>query len=401
MDNKDIIEKYLNNISISQKYDENYKTFLNLVSFLETIDDIIENDIIILENEKVNSLIQSIVEYNMDKIKNDKINEICENDIGIKLINSYCTLNNVYGDIMKLSIDSDNDILDTYLKSIKNFPVLTREEERYLFNKLHEGDENARTVLINCNLKLVVNIAKQYNNTGVDMMDLIQDGNNRLIYIIDRFDINRNVKFSTYVYTCITRYLNYTIPNSCRKIRIPHHIYHDVQKYIAVRIKLENELNGEVTIDDIAKKLNWSKRKVEEIDKLQYDACSLNAIIMQNDHNNDMELEEFIPADIDDLDVIYDKNELKDNLTKLILNSGLNEIEIFIIMRRLNGLKFQSIAKILGISYQRVEQIEKRAINKIIKNKQTDNFAIYMGDEKAALERLNQKRKNLKRKKRN
>ena len=100
MDNKDIIEKYLNNISISQKYDENYKTFLNLVSFLETIDDIIENDIIILENEKVNSLIQSIVEYNMDKIKNDKINEICENDIGIKLINSYCTLNNVYGDIM-------------------------------------------------------------------------------------------------------------------------------------------------------------------------------------------------------------------------------------------------------------------------------------------------------------
>lgn len=399
MNNKDMIEEYLNNISISQKYDENYKTFLNLVSFLEEIDDIDVNDIIILENENVHSLIQSIVEYNMDKIKDDKINEICKNDIGIKLINSYCTLNNVYENIIKLS--NDNDILNTYLKSISKFPVLTREQERYLFNKLHDGDENARTVLINCNLKLVVNIAKQYNNIGIDMMDLIQDGNNRLVYIIDRFDINRNIKFSTYVYTCITRYLEYTIPISFRKIRIPHHLYHDVQKYIAVREKLENEFGGEITLDDIAKKLNWPKSKVEEIDNLQYDACSLNTIVMENDHNNDIELESLIPADIDDLDIIYEKGELKNNLIKLILNCGLDKTEIFIIMSRLNGLKFQTIAKNLGITYQRVEQIEKKAMNKIIKNRKIDDFAIYMDDEQAALKNLNKKRETSKKKKKN
>lgn len=395
--NKKIIEEYLNNINISQKYTENYKTFLKLISFLDKINNLDIDDIFILENSKIQDLVRFIVNHNIDKIKNGKINEICSNEIGIKLIDTYCILNDVYE--CDIQIFSGKDIVSTHLNLISKFPILSKEEERDLFNKYYNGDEDAKTKLITSNLKLVVNIAKRYKGRGVDLMDLIQDGNNKLIDIVEKFDINKNCRFSSYAYISLKRQMERSLSINARNIRISAEQFRDLQKYFAVRNSLEKRYNRDIENEEIAKELKWSIEKVREIEELQFDTYSLNTIILEDDHNKDKDLESIIPSDDIGLDEVYETKEIKNNVKKLLIECGLSEREIYILINRFNDVTQEDIAKQFGLTRERIRQIEANAIKKIRKNKKTDKFAIYMNNEDEALKYLEEQRKLLKKSK--
>lgn len=391
--NQSIIEKYLNDINISEKYNENYKTFLNLISFLETIDNLDTDDKILIENDKLQELIQSIVSYNMVKIKNNKINEICKNKIAIRLIDTYCILNNIYEYDEQLS--SKTDILNLHLKSIGKIPLLSKNEEIELFKKYYNGDENAKEILINSNLKLVVDVANRYNNKGVDLLDLIQDGNNKLIEIVDKFDLNKNCKFSTFAYNCLVREMDRSIAKNGRNIRISNNQYHKLQMYFAVKNEIEKKYNRIAEKEEIARELNCTIDELEEIEELQFDTYSLNNVVFENTHKKNVEFGDIIPDNDVNLYETYEKKALQDDLNKLLL-SILNKRELFILKNRLEGIELERIAKKLGITRERVRQIERKAIVKIFKNKETDKFAIYTDNEEEALKNLEEKRKQLK-----
>lgn len=394
---KKIVEEYLNNINISQKYAENYKTFLNLISFLDKINNLDIDDIFILENSKIQDLVRFIVNHNIDKIKNKKINEICSNEIGVKLIDTYCILNDVYE--CDIQLFSGKDIVSTHLNLISKFPILSKEEEKDLFNKYYNGDEDAKTKLITSNLKLVVNIAKRYKGRGVDLMDLIQDGNNKLIDIVEKFDINKNCRFSSYAYISLKRQMERSLSINARNIRISAEQFHELQKYFAVRNSLEKRYNRDIENEEIAKELKWSIEKVRKIEELQFDTYSLNTIILEDDHNKDKDLESIIPSDDIGLDEVYETKEIQNNVKKLLIECGLSEREIYILINRFNDVTQEDIAKQFGLTRERIRQIEANAIKKIRKNKKTDKFAIYMNNEDEALKYLEEQRKLLKKSK--
>lgn len=395
MDIENKIKNYVSKMLPPLYYEEAYNDFLKLINFLREIENLELDNKLIIENEYIQNLTKIIVENNMEKIKAGKINEIINNPTAISLIETYCILNSINYNNLNYS----NNTLKIYFDSIKNIPVLSHDETIQLFQRYKDGDESARTILINSNLKLVVNIAKKYINRGLDISDLIGEGNNGLITAVDKFDPKKHFKFSTFAYVCVSRCIINAIVKNSRNIRIPMPIYIDLKKYYSAKSKLENKLNNEPTNDELARELNWSLKKLEQIEKIKYDTYSLNDIIYENSHYNDIELETIIPVDTKSIDEDYLNNELKDNVNILLKQCNLSNRELSILKYISNGVTFKETAKYFNITSQRVQQIYISTLEKIFKNKSIDSFAIYMQNEKKALERLNEKRKKLEKKK--
>ncbi len=394
MENKEILKSFLNNINIFSTYEKNYKTFLELVSYLETLEDIDINNIEIIENSKLNELLQNIVNNNMDKIKNNKISEICKSEIGINLIDTYCILNNIYDNTQ---VSNNIDILNSYLKLINKYPTLSREQEIELFEKYHNGDEKAKEKLINSNLKLVFNVAKRYCNKGVSIMDLIQEGNLVLIRAVEKFDLSKNTKFSTFAYVSLARGMDQSIVDNGRNIKIPTYMYNKLKKYYAQKKELEQKYNRTLTTKELSNELNCTLEEVETLEKLKFDTVSFNEIIIDNSKNRTVELGSTIPDDVD-LYENYEKKSLQENLYKLLLNVGLNKTELYVIKRILEGEKLLDIAQELELTHQRISQIEHKIFKKIIMSEGIEKLAVYMDDEDKALNNIKEKRKKFKKK---
>ena len=259
------------------------------------------------------------------------------------------------------------DALDLYLKEIGGIPLLTAEQEIDLARRILNGDMDARKTMIVSNLKLVVNIAKRYIGRGVELTDLIEEGNLGLMTAVDKFDPDRGNKFSTYASWWIRQAISRSIADQGRTIRLPVHVTDLVNKWLRTSRILTQQLGRRPTISEIAIEMEISEDKVKQIAKLAQKPASLES------HIND-------PDEIELLDLLADVNAISpidqidqklqwEEMEKILL-SNLKEREREIISLRF-GLEddipktLEEIGEIFHLTRERVRQIEEEAIKKL------------------------------------
>lgn len=160
--------------------------------------------------------------------------------------------------------DGESDAIKVYLKEIGRFPLLTREEEQELSLKAAAGDRAAKKRMIECNLRLVVSIAKRYSGRGLALLDLIQSGNLGLIKAVERYDSTKGFRFSTYATWWIRQSVTRSIADQGKLIRLPVHMSDDINRLRRATEKLRAEKCGEPTVDELAQEMGVSPEKVRE-----------------------------------------------------------------------------------------------------------------------------------------
>lgn len=259
-----------------------------------------------------------------------------------------------------------DDPVRMYLKEIGKVDLLTAEEERELAKRMEAGDPWAKNHLCECNLRLVVSIAKRYLNRGLSFLDLIQEGNLGLIKAVDKFDYRKGYKFSTYATWWIRQAITRSIADQARTIRIPVHMVETINKLIRVSRQLLQEYGREPTSEEIAKEMGITVEKVREIKKISQDPVSFETPIGEEE---DSHLGDFIPDD--------DALEPVDAAANSMLNEQLMEVldtlserEKKVLMLRF-GVEddrprtLEEVGKEFNVTRERIRQIEAKALRKL------------------------------------
>ncbi len=259
-----------------------------------------------------------------------------------------------------------DDPVHLYLKEIGNYPLLTMDEEVELAKRIEEGDESAKRILAESNLRLVVSIAKRYVGRGLSFLDLIQEGNLGLIKAVDKFDYTKGFKFSTYATWWIRQAITRSIADQSRTIRIPVHMSEIINKTYRVSRNLLQELGREPTDQEIADEMDMPVEKVREVLKISADPISLDIPIGEEEdsHLGDFIKDENIvgPEDAASYSMLRDQIiKLLDTLTEreqrvLILRFGLED-------GRTRTL--EEVGKEFNVTRERIRQIEAKALRKL------------------------------------
>lgn len=274
------------------------------------------------------------------------------------------------------SVEKEKDLVSLYLNDIRKHEILTKEEEQELLIKAKSGDEQAKQQLILSNLRLVVNIAKNYSNKGLGFIDLISEGNFGLIHAIDKFDYTKGYRFSTYAVWWIKQAVTKAIISKGREIRIPsykHDILNKVNKFIMGYI---TEYSSYPSIDSIAQGTGLEEKKIQKVMLEFQDMLSLNASI-----GDDIYLEDTISqADEESLE-----NKVLGEIAKEEINAILGllkprEKDILTLRYGLFGQEIhtlEEVGKKFNITRERVRQIEKKTLDKL-RIKYSDRLREYL-----------------------
>jgi RNA polymerase primary sigma factor len=265
------------------------------------------------------------------------------------------------------------DSVRMYLKEIGQLALLTRQEEIELSKAIIAGDENARRRFCEANLRLVVSIAKHYINSSMQFLDLIQEGNLGLIKAIDKFDYSKGYKFSTYATWWIRQAISRAISDQGRIIRIPVHMVELIKKLARVQNQLNQKLDHEPEIDELALELGISAEKVREVIKFSQEPTSLEKPIGEK---GDSLLGDFIP----DHDSVSPADQAIMSMLKEQLLEAMDELtprEKKVLQLRF-GLEdghphtLEEVGKAFNVTRERIRQIEAKALQKMRQNKQGD-----------------------------
>ncbi|MFT5219965.1 MAG: RNA polymerase nonessential primary-like sigma factor [Gammaproteobacteria bacterium] len=261
---------------------------------------------------------------------------------------------------------SDADPTRLYLKEIEVSTLLTAEEEVYYSRLSLQGDNAARDKMIECNLRLVVKIARRYMNRGLALLDLIEEGNLGLIRAVEKFDPERGFRFSTYATWWIRQTIERGLMNQTRTIRLPIHVIKELNTYLRAARKLTQELNREATAEDVAKALKKPRKDVEKMFKL---ADRVSSFDIPSGGEGDRPLLDIIPDDnnVDPASILQDEN------VAAHLDGWLDELEEKqrdVVVRRF-GLRnyprgtLEEVGLELGVTRERVRQIQMDALRKL------------------------------------
>lgn len=259
-----------------------------------------------------------------------------------------------------------DDPVRMYLKEIGKVPLLSPDEEIELAKKIELGDEEAKKKLAESNLRLVVSIAKRYAGRGMQLLDLIQEGNLGLIKAVEKFDYRKGYKFSTYATWWIRQAITRAIADQARTIRIPVHMVETINRLVRTQRQLVQKLGREATPEELAKELNMPVERVREIMKISQDPVSLETPIGEEE---DSHLGDFIqdnnvevPADAATYTLLHE--QLMDVL------STLTEREQKVLRLRF-GLDdgrprtLEEVGRQFNVTRERIRQIEAKALRKL------------------------------------
>ncbi len=282
--------------------------------------------------------------------------------------------------VVYLDDDVADDSVRLYLREIGKIPLLSAEEELKLAYEIKAGDKQAKDQMAEANMRLVVSIAKRYVGRGLDLLDLIQEGNTGLLRAVEKFDPDKGFKFSTYATWWIRQAITRAIADQARTIRIPVHMVETINKLLRTQRRLTQELNREPTNEEIAEAMEIEVDKVEHIMKIKQDISSLDASI--RDDEEDSVLSDFI----EDEDTVSPEesatNQLLKEQVKEILGA-LTEREQKILKLRF-GLEdgkqhtLEEVGQEFSVTRERIRQIEAKALAKLRKHKDAKKLHDYI-----------------------
>ena len=270
----------------------------------------------------------------------------------------------------RTSVQSGEEDMRQFLSEIRQFPLLTAQEERDLARRCAEGDQEAICRMVNSNLRLVVSIAREYAGRGVALLDLIQEGSIGLLVAARKFDYTLDFRFSTYATKWIRQGVTRCLMNHAGLIRVPLHTAERIRKVDLARNVLRQETGEEPTTAQIACKVEMSEERVKELLSLSPEVCSLELPTGEGDEGTLGRLLEDLqtPQPFEELV----RQELKHTIQTLL--SSLNDRQQQI-LRLHYGMgeegicySLEEIGKQLGISKERVRQIERQAMEILQKN---------------------------------
>lgn len=261
------------------------------------------------------------------------------------------------------------EALKTYLKEIRHIPLLTAEEEITLSKRIKKGDEQARKRMIQSNLRLVINIAKRYMYLGTPFLDLIEEGNLGLMKAVDKFNPKKGYRFSTYAAWWIRQGITRSIADQGKIIRVPVYMNDLIAKWKKKREHLSQKLKRIPSNEEIAKKLKLAPAKMDEINFwMCTTTSSLDAPVGEESEGSAFDLieDENSPAADSQIERLMDK----ERLASLLETMTQREKKILDMRFGLGGHKsftLAEVAKKLGVSRERIRQIEELALKKLRK----------------------------------
>lgn len=268
-----------------------------------------------------------------------------------------------------------------YLKEIGQIKLLSMDEELELADRILAGDEMAKTTLAEANLRLVVSIAKRYVGRGMLFLDLIQEGNIGLMKAVDKFDVTKGYKFSTYATWWIRQAITRAIADQARTIRVPVHMVETINKLARIQRQLTLELNREPTEEELAKKMNMSIDKIRDIYKISQEPVSLETPIGEED---DSHLGDFIKDERNVSPEEYATNELlKDEISNVLLTLTEREEKVIRLRFGLEDGKsrtLEEVGQMFGVTRERIRQIEAKALRKLRHPSRSRKLKDYLGE---------------------
>jgi RNA polymerase primary sigma factor len=276
--------------------------------------------------------------------------------------------------------DIADDSVRLYLREIGKIPLLTAPEELALAQRVVAGDKDAKDKMAEANMRLVVSIAKRYVGRGLDLLDLIQEGNTGLLRAVEKFDPDKGFKFSTYATWWIRQAITRAIADQARTIRIPVHMVETINKLLRTQRRLTQELNREPTNEEIAQAMEIDVEKVEHIMKIKQDISSLDASV--RDDEEDSALADFI----EDEDTISPEESATNQLLKEHVNDMLDVLtdRERKILRLRFGLEdgkshtLEEVGQEFSVTRERIRQIEAKALAKLRKHKDSKKLHDYI-----------------------
>ena len=259
-----------------------------------------------------------------------------------------------------------SDVTQLYLNEIGANPLLTAEEELALTRRVRDGDFEARQIMIERNLRLVVNIAKHYLNRGIPLLDLVEEGNLGLMHALEKFDPERGFRFSTYATWWIRQNIERAIMNQSRTIRLPVHVVKELNQVLRAQRSVEAEGGGQFSLEEVAKRLDKPIEVVRSILALSEHTASLDAPL---DIDPSLSIGESLADDqLETLDQQVQCSEVESLVGEWL--DLLSDKQSFVIRHRYGFDEsevrtLEELAEELGLTRERVRQIQLEALGQL------------------------------------